>query len=73
MNLKTDSFATFREGRGKDVFFDIGTGTAVGNIIQKLGLKEDIAIRLVNDRDGKLDTQLKEGDCISLFPPVGGG
>lgn len=74
LNLKIQLFATFREGRGKDVFFDIETGTAVGGIIQKLRLKqEDIAIRLVNGRDGKLHIQLKEGDYISLFPPVGGG
>lgn len=74
MNLKVKLFATFREGRGKEVFFDIEPGTIVGDIIEKLGLKEvDIAILLVNGRDAKLDTPLQEGDYISLFPPVGGG
>ena len=74
MNLKVKLFATFREGRGKEVFFDIEAGTIVGDIIQKLKLKEvDIAILLVNGRDAKLDTKLQEGDYMSLFPPVGGG
>ena len=74
LKIKVKLFATFRNGRGKEVFFDVEPGAIVENIIEQLGIKEeDIAILLINGRDGKLDSQLKEDDYISLFPPVGGG
>ena len=58
----------------KMCFWILRRGQQWGDIVQKLGLKEeDIAIRLVNCGDGRLDTQFREGDYISLFPPVGGG
>ena len=28
---------------------------------------------MLNDRQGKVDDILKEGDKITIFPPVGGG
>jgi len=74
VELKVKLFETFREGRGKEVLFNIEHGTQVGKVLDMLGIKEEeIAILLVNGRDSKLDTQLLEGDYISLFPPVGGG
>lgn len=74
MKIKVKLFATFRDGRGKEVFFDVEPGAIVENIIDQLGIKEqDIAILLINGRDGKLDSQLNENDYLSLFPPVGGG
>lgn len=43
-------------------------------ILEKLNIQvEEVAILLINGRDGKVDTLLKDGDVLSLFPPVGGG
>ncbi|MBT1280469.1 MAG: MoaD/ThiS family protein [Thermoanaerobacter sp.] len=74
MLIKVKLFATFREGRQKEVNFDYFEGITGRFIINKLNIKEkDVAIFLVNGLDGKLDDPLSDGDVISLFPPVGGG
>lgn len=44
------------------------------HILEELNIKvEEVAILLINGRDGMADTLLKDGDVLSLFPPVGGG
>lgn len=74
MKIKVKLFATFREGRGKEVFLDVEPSAQVKDVIVKLGIKEEeIAILLVNGKDGKFDSPLNEDDYLSLFPPVGGG
>jgi molybdopterin converting factor small subunit len=43
-------------------------------LLRELGIeKEDVAILLINGRDGEYDQNLNENDYISVFPPVGGG
>lgn len=68
-------FATLREGRGKKVFIDNHQDALTPrDIIEQLGIPlEEVAILLVNGRDGHLDQILQETDYLSIFPPVGGG
>lgn len=67
-------FATFRDGREKVQIMELEEGTTPLEIIKKLEiLASEIAILLVNGRDGKLENALADGDILSLFPPVGGG
>lgn len=67
-------FATFRDGREKVQIMELQEGTTPLEIIKKLEiLASEIAILLVNGRDGKLENALADGDILSLFPPVGGG
>ena len=74
MQVKVKLFATFRNGRGKEVNLEMKPGATVRDILKLIDIKEDeIAILLVNGKDGKFDTVLEEGDYLSLFPPVGGG
>ena len=64
-------FAYFRDGRGRRLYLQEKT---VRSILESLKIDpEDVSILLINGRDGLLDTLLKEGDVVSLFPPVGGG
>lgn len=72
--IKVKLFATFRDGRSKEVEFEYFEGITGRFILNKLDIKEeDVAIFLVNGLDGKWDAPLSDGDVISLFPPVGGG
>ncbi|MFZ5974160.1 MAG: MoaD/ThiS family protein [Bacillota bacterium] len=74
MQVKVRLFATLREGRGKEVMVDLPDGGTAQNIIESLKIaREDVAILLINGRDGRLDTQLAGTDVVSIFPPVGGG
>lgn len=74
MDIEIRLFATLRNGRDKKVFIPFIEGLNVKTIIDRLEiLEEDVAILLINGRDGELDTLLKENDYLSIFPPVGGG
>ena len=67
-------FATLREGRGK-VFQMEPEGVAqAGDILKHFGIDPDeVAILLINGFHSKPEDAVKDGDVVSLFPPVGGG
>jgi sulfur-carrier protein len=74
MKIKTRLFATLRNNRGKEVEVEVADGATVKEIIDVLLIKrEEVALLLINGRDGSFDTALTETDYVSLFPPVGGG
>jgi len=67
-------FATFREGRDKVSFLDQKNFKNAGEILKYLRIpREEVAILLINGRYSAIDTPLKDGDILALFPPVGGG
>ncbi|WP_130807791.1 MoaD/ThiS family protein [Senegalia massiliensis] len=74
MNIEVRLFATFREGRDKKYFLEIEEETTIKDIVKKLEINEnEVSLGLLNGIDGSLDREVKNGDIISLFPPVGGG
>ncbi len=74
MSIEVRLFATLREGRDKRIYLDYEKELNGNKIIEKLDIpKDEVAIFLVNGRDFDLDSELKENDVISIFPPVGGG
>ncbi|WBW99511.1 MoaD/ThiS family protein [Oceanirhabdus sp. W0125-5] len=74
MKVEVRLFATFRHGREKKQFMELHDGVTVREIINILDInEEEVAILLINGRDGTLDKGLVDGDVVSLFPPVGGG
>lgn len=74
MKLEIRLFATFRDGREKKYFLDVDDGTTPRYISNMLKInEEEVAILLINGRDGSLDAVLKDNDVLSLFTPVGGG
>ncbi len=74
MDIKVRLFATLRGNRGKELMVKIPQGSTVLDIIENLKIsKNDVAILLINGRDGQFNVELIEGDVVSIFPPVGGG
>lgn len=72
--IKVRLFATLREGRGKELMLDFPPPATPQAIFNKLEIPDkEVAILLVNGMDGKFDQELKNGDTVSIFPPVGGG
>jgi molybdopterin converting factor small subunit len=72
--IKVKLFATFRNGREKEIHFKYYEGITGRKIIEKLGIKEEeVAIFIVNGRDKKWDEPIEDEATVSLFPPVGGG
>ena len=59
---------------GKEKPMEIDGQTRVQDILSKLKIPEEMPkIILVNGIHGKKDQVLKEGDVLSVFPPVAGG
>lgn len=53
---------------------EVPEGTSVGELVGRLRVPSDqIKIIFVNGVHAKLDTVLKEGDRVGLFPLVAGG
>ncbi len=74
MDITVKLFATLREGRGKILPMELVESSTTLDVLERLLIpKEDVAILLINGRDGQLDQPLKSGDVLSIFPPVGGG
>ncbi len=73
MNIEIRLFATLRTGRFKKETREYNEATP-NSILDELEISvEDVAILLINGRDGLFETTLKDGDVLSIFPPVGGG
>lgn len=79
MEIEVKLFATLRDylpkGSGRfSCKMEIDGHTRVVDILFKLRIPEEIPkIILVNGIHGKNDQILKEGDVVSIFPPVAGG
>lgn len=74
MNVTVKLFATLREYGDKIQAMEFPDGMVPEEIIKVLNIPtEEVAIIMINGRGSKLDTPIKEGDVIALFPPVGGG
>ena len=67
-------FAGLREGRGKVFELDNSTVVTVQDVMDHFSIRrEEVNILLVNGFHQKPETELKDGDVVSLFPAVGGG
>nr|WP_272879064.1 MoaD/ThiS family protein [Clostridium sp. Cult2] len=67
-------FAHFRQGRQKNQIIELEEGKDISYVLDLLNINEEEAsIVLLNGMDGPLNRQLKDGDVLALFPPVGGG
>ncbi len=74
MEITVKFFATLREGRGKITTYKSENPVTTKDILDHYGISEDEAsILYVNGRDANLEYLLKDGDVVSIFPPVGGG
>ena len=74
MKLEVRLFAYLREGRDKKVYLDITDQTTVQDILDRLEIeKKDASLMLINGHDATTSSTFKQGDYLSLFPPVGGG
>ena len=74
MNVTVKLFADLREGRFKVSDSEIADQSRVTDVVESLKIPpEQLAVCFVNGRDAETDYVIKNGDTVSLFPPVGGG
>jgi len=79
MKIEVNLYATLKrymknETGGTSSAIDVEGGTCVKDIILKLKIPADsVKLIFINGVHAKVDTPLKDGDRLGLFPPVGGG
>jgi molybdopterin converting factor small subunit len=79
MEIEVKLFATLREylPKGSSRFsckMKVDDSTRIQDILSRLKLPEEIPkIILINGVHGKKEQILKDGDVVSIFPPVAGG
>ena len=67
-------FAGLRQGRQKIYHMEPGSVKNVQDIMDVLNIqRKEVNILLINGFHQKPETEVKDGDLVSLFPAVGGG
>jgi len=79
MRVEVNLYATLKkymknEPGGKSSAIDVKDGACVKDVIENLKIPvESVKLIFINGVHAKRDTNLKDGDRLGLFPPVGGG
>jgi molybdopterin converting factor small subunit len=74
MHITVKLFATLRQERFDIDTLDLPPDTTVGDIVKKLGISDkEVTLIFVNGVHAELVTEVRDGDTVALFPPVGGG
>jgi sulfur carrier protein len=79
MKLKLKLFATFREflpegNDGHSCDLEVPDESRVESIMERMKLPQDIPkIILINGIQKTASELLKDGDTLSIFPPIAGG
>lgn len=67
-------FAGLRQGRQKIYQMEPESVSCVQDIMNVLSIdRKEVNILLINGFHQKPETEVKDGDIVSLFPAVGGG
>ncbi len=67
-------FATLRQGRGKIAEIGAEEVSTAAELLRRFDIpEEEVSILLINGFHSKPENPVKDGDVVSLFPPVGGG
>ncbi len=61
-------------GRNRKAVIEVAEGSTVREVMSRLGIPGDVSrILMVNGRLAREDTVLKDGETLSLVPPLAGG
>ena len=76
LRITIKCFASLAEFQPADAeAFPVSEGATVGSVIDGLAIPRDQAhlVFVNNTVLRNLDTKLKDGDVVGVFPPIGGG
>jgi sulfur-carrier protein len=72
LQVQVKLFLHLRKNRNQTV--EVTDGSTARDLVRLLGIRlEAVGVLSINDRQATLDQQLKDGDIISIIPPIGGG
>ena len=75
VTIQLKLYATLRKfAPNDDDEINIEPGTSVSDIIKQLGIPgTEAKLVFINGKKGAIDTILRGGERLGIFPPVGGG
>jgi molybdopterin converting factor small subunit len=74
MKILVQLFGPLAEQAGRPTLEVAVTGATVRDVVAATGLKLEPSVRFARNTDYvDLDAAVREGDVVSLIPPVGGG
>jgi len=69
-----DKYLPNCERAGNSCFLDLNGGATVKELMSMLAIPIEIPkVIMINDRYGNLEDNLRDGDKITIFPPICGG
>ena len=72
IQVQVKLFLHLRKNQSQTV--ELTDGSTAADLVDLLGIRlEDVGVLSINDRQATLDQQLKDGDIVSIIPPIGGG
>lgn len=74
MSIEVKTFATLRNHYPSISDFTIDDGDTVSSVMDRIGIPhEKVTIIFINNIHADFTSDLKDGDSLGLFPPIGGG
>lgn len=74
MKITVKLFAFFRDGRFIEEVREYPEKTTVTGVINDLDIDiKAVGVTMIASRHCDLDTELKDGDQLGIFPMIGGG
>jgi sulfur carrier protein len=74
MDIEIRLFETLKRRQPRDGRMRLAAGSRVSDLLAALAISpDDVGILMVNRADGRFDQLLKNGDVVTLIPPIGGG
>jgi sulfur carrier protein len=74
MDVEVRLFASLKKRQPESGKVSLASNARVGDLLEALGISMDeVGILMVNRADGCFDQLLKNGDVVTLIPPIGGG
>jgi sulfur-carrier protein len=74
MDVAVKLFESLKKHQPEGGKVRLAEGLRVSDLLDALGIAtDDVGILMVNRADGRFDQFLKNGDVVTLIPPIGGG
>jgi sulfur carrier protein len=74
MDVEVRLFESLKKHQPEGARVRLAAGSRVNDLLDALGISmDDVGILIINQSDGRFDQLLRNGDVVTLIPPIGGG
>jgi len=74
MDVEVRLFESLKKHQPAGAKVRLAEGSRVNDLLDALGISmDDVGILIINQSDGRFDQLLRNGDVVTLIPPIGGG